>query len=40
MELKDEYWAVVEPLIPKVRRQADGKGRPRVDELAILNGTI
>jgi transposase len=40
MDLKDEQWAVVEPLLPKVERRADGKGRPRVDDRAILNGIL
>jgi transposase len=40
MDLKDEQWAVVEPLLPKVPRRADGKGRPRVDDRAILNGIL
>jgi len=26
MDLKDEQWAVVEPLLPKVEHRADGKG--------------
>ena len=40
MDLKDEQWAVVEALLPKVERRADGKGRPRVDDRAILNGIL
>jgi transposase len=36
MDLKDEQWAVVEPLLPKVPRRAEGKGRPRVDDRGIL----
>jgi transposase len=40
MDLKDEQWAIVEPLLPKVPRRADGKGRPRVDDRAILNGIL
>ena len=40
MDLKDEQWAVVEPVLPKVPRRADGKGRPRVDDRAILNGIL
>lgn len=40
MELKDEQWAIVEPLLPKSPRRADGKGRPRVDDRAILNGIL
>ena len=40
MDLKDEQWAVVEALLPKVPRREDGKGRPRVDDRAILNGIL
>ena len=32
MDLKDEQWAIVEPLLPKAARRADGKGRQRVDD--------
>ena len=40
MDLTDEQWAVVEPLLPKPVMRADGKGRPRVDNRAILNGIL
>ena len=40
MDLTDEQWAVVEPLLPKPVKRADGKGRPRVDNRAILNGIL
>jgi transposase len=40
MELTDEQWAVVEPWLPKPAKRADGKGRPRVDNRAILNGIL
>lgn len=40
MDLKDEQWAIVEPLLPKPPRREDGKGRPRVDDRAILNGIL
>jgi transposase len=40
MELTDEQWAVVEPLLAKRVKRADGKGRPRVDNRAILNGVL
>ena len=40
MDLKDEQWAIVEPLLPKAPRREDGKGRPRVDDRAILNGIL
>jgi transposase len=40
MELTDKQWAIVEPLLPKPIKRADGKGRPRVDSRAILNGIL
>ncbi len=40
MKLKDEQWAVVEPLLPKPVKREDRKGRPRVDNRAILNGIL
>ena len=40
MDLTDEQWAVVEPWLPKPAKRADGKGRPRVDNRAILNGIL
>ncbi len=40
MDLKDEQWAVIEALIPKPRRRADGRGRPRQDDRAIMNGIL
>jgi hypothetical protein len=40
MDLTEEQWAVVEPLLPKPVKRADGKGRPRVDNRAILNGVL
>lgn len=40
MDLTDEQWAVVEPLLPKPVKRADGKGRPRVDNRTILNGIL
>ncbi len=40
MELTDEQWAVVEPILPKPVKRADGKGRPRVGNRAILNGIL
>lgn len=40
MDLTDEQWAVVEPLLPKPVKRTDGKGKPRVDDRAILNGIL
>src|SRR5215510_8169965 len=40
MDLTDEQWAGVEALLPQPVKGADGKGRPRVDNRAILNGIL
>jgi transposase len=40
MDLKDEQWEIVKPLLPKVAKRADGRGRPRVDDREILNGIL
>jgi len=40
MDLTDEQWAVLEPLIPTPPRRADGKGRPWRDPRDILNGIL
>ncbi len=40
MDLKDEQWAVVKRLLPRVAKRTDGKGRPRVDDREILNGIL
>ena len=39
MELTDEQWSLVEPLIPFKRRD-DGKGRPRVEARNVLDGIL
>jgi transposase len=40
MDLTNEQWAVVEPLLPKPKKRTDGKGRPRIDDRTILNGIL
>ncbi len=40
MDLKDEQWTVLEPLIPKPHRRADGRGRPWRDDREVLNGIL
>jgi transposase len=40
MDLTDEQWQVVEPLIPVPPRRPDGRGRPRIDDREILNGIL
>jgi transposase len=40
MDLTDEQWAIVEPFLPKPIKRADGKGRPRIESRAILNGIL
>jgi transposase len=40
MDLTDEQWAVLSPLICEPRRRADRRGRPRVPPRPILNGIL
>lgn len=40
MDLTDEQWALVQPLIPQPPKRADGRGRPRIDDRQILNGIL
>jgi transposase len=40
-ELTDEQWAIIEPMMPPLRRRADGRGRPiKHDDRAVLNGVL
>jgi transposase len=40
MDLTDEQWAVIEPLIPEVERQPSGPGRPWHDARDVMNGIL
>jgi transposase len=40
MDLKDEQWRILEPLIPQPHRRLDGRGRPWRDARAVLNGIL
>lgn len=40
MQLTDEQWSVIEPVLPVPPRRRDGKGRPRVPARAVLNGIL
>jgi transposase len=40
MQLTDEQWVVVEPLIPVRKRRRDGRGRPRVPARNVLDGVL
>ncbi len=40
MDLTDEQWAVVQPLIGKPPRREDGRGRPWRDSREVLNGVL
>ena len=40
MDLTDEQWAVLEPLLPQPRRRPDGRGRPWRDPRDVLNGIL
>ncbi len=40
MQLTDEQWSVVQPLIPKPKIRKDRKGRPRVEARSVLDGML
>ena len=40
MDLTDDQWAVIEPLIPKPRRRKDGRGRPWREPRQVLGGIL
>ena len=40
MDLTDEQWEILEPLIPDPPRRADGKGRPWRDPRDVLDGIL
>lgn len=40
MDLKDEQWAFIEPLLPKKKIRKDGRGRPWQDDRQIFNGIL
>lgn len=40
MELKDEQWSVLEPLIPVAPVREDGRGRPRRSSREILDAIL
>ena len=40
MDLTEEQWDFVEPLIPNPRRRSDGRGRPWRDPRDVLDGLL
>jgi len=40
MDLTDEQWSILKPLIPEPRRRPDGKGRPWRDCREVMNGIL
>ena len=40
MDLTDEQWEVIQPLIPRPPKRSDGRGRPRRDDREVLNGIL
>jgi transposase len=40
MDLTEEQWALIEPLLPKLKVRADGRGRPWKDSRAVLDGIL
>jgi transposase len=40
MDLTDDQWLIIQPLIPNPTRRPDGKGRPWKDAHDIMNGVL
>jgi transposase len=40
MDLTDEQWTILSPLIPVKAIREDGKGRPRINNREVLNGIL
>jgi transposase len=40
MDLTDEQWEVIKPLLPKLPRRADGKGKPWRESRDVFNGIL
>lgn len=40
MDLTNEQWKILEPLIPEPPGRADGRGRPRRHPREVLNGIL
>lgn len=39
-ELTDEQWQIIEPLLPRLPRRRDGRGRPWRSNREVLNGIL
>ena len=39
-DVSDEQWGLLEPLLPRLPRRADGRGRPWKDSRMVLNGIL
>jgi len=40
MDLTDQQWSILQPLIPEPPRRADGRGRPWADNRKLLDGML
>jgi transposase len=40
MDLTEHQWKAIEPLIPKLPRRKDGRGRPWAESCSLLNGIL
>jgi transposase len=40
MNLTDEQWSILQPLIPEPKRRPDGRGRPWRDNREVLDGIL
>ena len=39
-DVTDEQWVLIGPFLPKLARRTDGRGRPRRENRAVLNGIL
>ena len=39
-DLTDEQWVLIGPFLPKLARRTDGRGRPWLENRAVLNGIL
>lgn len=40
MDIKNEQWEIIKPLIIEPSRRPDGKGKPRIASRDVLNGIL
>jgi transposase len=40
MDLTDDQWLIIQPLVPDPPRRPDGRGRPWKDARDVMNGIL